>query len=471
MRSLVTVVVWMSLMLPFTAFSQRRGKKIDMLVLGGTVVTMDGARRIIEDGAVAVSDGRVVEVGTASDLQSRYAADETIDARGNVIIPGLINGHTHVPMTLFRGLADDLDLSEWLTKYIFPAEAKNVNEDFVRVGTRLGIAEMLRAGTTTYCDMYYFEDAVADETAKAGMRAVLGETIIDFPVADNKNNGEAMAYAERFLNKWKGNKLITPAIAPHAPYTVSEEHLRAIKALSDRTGAPIVTHISETLKEVEDITRSKGRPPIEYLDAIGFLNDRVIAAHVVHPNENELGILKRLNVGIVHNPQSNMKLASGVAPVPEMIRQGMRLGIGTDGAASNNDLNLWEEIDTAAKLHKVFSKDPKVVSAQQAFEMATIGGARALHMEQEIGSIEKGKRADLVIVDMDVLNQTPHYNIYSDLVYSSKAADVRTVIIEGRVVMRGGQLLTLNESEVKRKAREYRQRIMQSLAPAPTAKN
>lgn len=434
-----------------------------MLVVGGTIVTMDKDRRVIEDGAIAIKDGRIVEIGKASDLRGRFNAAETINASGKVIVPGLINGHTHAPMTLFRGLADDLDLSDWLTKYIFPAEAKNVTVEFVRVGTRLGIAEMLRGGTTTYCDMYYFEDAVADETSKAGMRAVLGETVIDFPVADNKTWPEAMAYTERFVKKWRGNRLITPAIAPHAPYTVSEEHMKAVRAFADRTGAPIVTHISETQKEVSDITASKRRPPIEYLESIGFLSDKVIAAHVVWANDNELSILKRNNVGIVHNPQSNMKLASGVARVPEMINQGQRLGIGTDGAASNNDLNLWEEIDTAAKLHKVFTKDPKVVSAQQAFEMATIGGARALHMEKDIGSLEQGKRADFVIVDMDVLNQTPHYNIYSDLVYSSKAADVRTVVIEGRPVMRDGKLMTLDEPAVKRDAQAYRQRILASL--------
>ncbi len=374
MHKLLAFVALISVMLPGAVIGQRRGQRIDMLVTGGTIVTMDGERRVIEDGAVAVSNGRIIEVGKAAEMASKFDSKQTIDAKGKVIIPGLINGHTHVPMTLFRGLADDLDLNDWLTKYIFPAEAKNVTDDFVRVGTQLGVAEMLKGGTTTFCDMYYFEDAVADETSKAGMRAVLGETVIDFPVADNKTNAEAMAYVERFVQKWKGNSLITPAVAPHAPYTVSEEHLKAIKSFSDRTGAPIVIHISETQKEVNDITSSKGLPPIEYLDRIGFLNDKVIAAHVVWPNEKELGILKQQNVGVVHNPQSNMKLASGVAPVPRMIADGIRLGIGTDGAASNNDLNVWEEIDTAAKLHKLISKDPRVVSAQQAFEMATIGG-------------------------------------------------------------------------------------------------
>jgi 5-methylthioadenosine/S-adenosylhomocysteine deaminase len=390
-----------------------------------------------------------------------------VDAAGKIVIPGLINGHTHIPMTLFRGLADDLDLQEWLTKYIFPAEAKNVTEEFVRAGTRLGLAEMIRGGTTTYCDMYYFEDAIADETAKAGVRGVLGETVIDFPVADNKTNAEAMAYVERFVKKWQGNELIVPAIAPHAPYTVSEEHLKTIRAFSDRTGAPIVTHISETKREVDDSLKAKGASPVDYLSRIGFLNNRVIAAHMVWPSDGEIEILKRDGVGVVHNPQSNMKLASGVAPVPKMMAEGLRVGLGTDGAASNNDLSMWEEMDTAAKLHKLISGDPKVMSAEQAFELATIGGARALHLEKEIGSIEKGKRADIVLVNRDALNQIPLYNVYSDLVYATKASDVETVIINGRVVMRDRRLLTLDEAAIKEGARVFREKVIKSLGGSP----
>src|SRR5437588_3495031 len=366
--------------------AQRRKTVVDLIVSGGTVVTMDGPRHLIEKGALAIKAGRIEAIGRARDNDQRYAARKVINATGKVVVPGLINGHTHVPMTLFRGLADDLDLQEWLTKYIFPAEAKNVTEEFVRVGTRLGLAEMIRGGTTTYCDMYYFEDTIDYETAKAGMRGVLGETVIDFAVAYNKTNAEAMSYVEGFVKKWQGNALVIPAVAPHAPYTVSEEHLRAIRAFSDRTGAPIVTHISETKREVDDSIKAKGASPIDYLNRIGFLNNRVIAAHVVWASEEELGLLKKLGVGIVHNPQSNMKLASGVAPVPEMLKLDLPVGLGTDGAASNNDLNIWEEIDTAALLHKLIARDPKVVSAQEAFEMATIRGARALHREKEIGS-------------------------------------------------------------------------------------
>jgi 5-methylthioadenosine/S-adenosylhomocysteine deaminase len=374
-------------------------------------------------------------------------------------------------MTLFRGLADDLDLNEWLTKYIFPAEAKNVNEEFVRAGTRLGLAEMIRGGTTTYCDMYYFEDAIAEETSRAGVRGVLGETVIDFPVADNKTWEQAIAYSDRFVAKWKNDKLITPAIAPHAPYTVSEAHLRDVSAFSKRTNAPIVIHVAETRKEVDDITRDHGASPFDYLARIGFLSDKVIAAHGVHVTDEEIGLIKRLGVGVVHNPQSNMKLASGVAPVPQYLRSDVSLGLGTDGAASNNDLSMWEEMDTAAKLHKVTTGDPKVVSAIEALELATVRGARALHLEKEIGALEEGKRADLIVVDMDDLNQIPIYNVYSQLVYATKAADVRTVVVEGRVLMRDRKLLTLDETTIKRDARAWRERIARSLAPAAPVAN
>ena len=433
------------------------------LITGGTIVTMDSSRRVIENGAVAVKGTEIVAVGAAAELARQYRGAKIINATGKAIIPGLINTHTHVPMSLFRGISDDLDLNDWLTKYIFPAEAKNVDEQFVRAGTRLGLAEMIRGGTTTYCDMYYFEDAIADESKKAGVRGVLGETVIDFPVADNKTWPEAMAYSERFINKWKNDDLIVPAIAPHAPYTVSTDHLMQVKALSDRLGADVVIHVAETKKERDDIKKQYGDTPVTYLNKIGFLNNRTIAAHTVWITDNEIDIFKRLGVGSAHNPQSNMKLASGVAPVPAMLAKDVAVGLGTDGAASNNDLDMWEEMDTAAKLHKEFTGDPKVVSAEQAFEMATIRGARALHLDSLIGSLEVGKRADIAIVDLDSLNQTPYFNIYSALVYSTKAADVRTLIINGRVVMLDRRLLTLNESVIKKDANRYRDRIINSL--------
>jgi 5-methylthioadenosine/S-adenosylhomocysteine deaminase len=466
MRNRLIVLITLMAMLTssVSAQSRRSAQRVDLLVLGGTIVTMDATRKVIDDGGIAVKDGRIVAIGPRAEIEAAYSSTKRVNATGKLITPGLINGHTHIPMVLFRGLADDLDLQEWLTKYIFPAEAKNVTEEFVRVGTRLGLAEMIRGGTTTYCDMYYFEDAIADETAKAGVRGVLGETIIDFPVADNKTNAEGMAYVEKYVSRWKGNDLIIPAIAPHAPYTVSEDHLKAVRAFSDRTGVPIVTHISETKRELDDSVKDKGASPVAYLDRIGFLNERVIAAHMVWPQGSDISILKNRHVGVVHNPQSNMKLASGVAPVPRMMNEGVLLGLGTDGAASNNDLNMWEEMDTVAKLHKVFTGDPKVISAQEAFELATIRGAQALHLEKEIGSLETGKRADFLIIERDAVNQIPLYNIYSDLVYATKANDVESVIINGRMVMQNRRLLTLNEATIKQQAGVFREKIIKSLS-------
>jgi 5-methylthioadenosine/S-adenosylhomocysteine deaminase len=473
LKILLIVFVSFLLIFPQFVFTQKKPslpKKntpnwtCDLLIVGGTVVTMDKDRRIIEDGAVAVKNGDIALVGTRPAVTKNLRCKQTINANGKVVIPGLINTHTHVPMGLFRGIADDLDLQEWLTKYIFPAEAKNVNEEFVRAGTRLGLAEFIRGGTTTFCDMYYFEDAIADETAKAGVRAVLGETLIDFPAPDNKTFDEAVIYTEKFVKKWQGHKLIVPAIAPHAPYTVSEEHLLKTREVSDRLNAPLVIHLAEANTETEFIQQKhKGLRPIEFVEKIGFLSNKTIAAHVIQANEKELGILKNRGVGIAHNPQSNMKLAAGVAPIPMMLKMDLPVGLGTDGAASNNDLSLWEEMDTAAKVHKVFSGDPKVVSAQEAFEMATIRGARALHLENLIGSIESGKRADLVIVDFNKLNQTPTYNVYSSLVYATKADDVNTVIINGKLVMRERRLLTLNESVIKKDANLFHQKIINSL--------
>jgi len=441
-------------------------ERVDLVISGGIIVTMDARASVIDDGAVAIRRGRIVAIGRRSEIASRYVAPRTIDARGRAVIPGLINTHTHVPMTLFRGIADDLELNEWLTKYIFPAEAKNVDQSFVRVGTRLGLAEMIRGGTTTYCDMYYFEDAIAEETARAGMRAVLGETVIDFPAPDNKTFAAALGYAERFVQRWQGHRLIVPAIAPHAPYTVSEDHLKEVRALADRLNAPVIIHVAETRKEVADIMQQKGTTPVQYLARIGFLNGRTTAAHLVHVNDDDIALLKKLDVGVAHNPQSNMKLASGIAPVPKMLAAELAVGLGTDGAASNNDLNMWEEMDTAAKLHKVATFDPRVVSARQALWMATAGGARALHLERETGTLEVGKRADIVIVDLDRLHQTPRYDIYSHLVYATKASDVRTVIVDGRVLMRDRRLLTLDEAAIRREARQWQRRIAQSLRAA-----
>ena len=438
-------------------------ERVDIIIRGGTVVTMDGSSRVIDNGAVAVKGERIVAVGTAAEIAAKYSAPRAMNATGKVVMPGLINTHTHIPMVLFRGIADDLVLMEWLQKYIFSAEAKNVDEQFVRWGTRLGCLEMIQGGTTTYVDMYYFEDAIADETALAGMRAVLGETLIDFPAPDNKTWDAGIIYTEKFAAKWKGHALITPAIAPHAAYTVSTDHLKQAHSFSERFRIPLVIHAAEDPAEVKTIQERYGSSSVAYLDRIGLLDERVIAAHMIWPTSDDISTLAKRRVGVAHCPQSNMKLAGGAAPVPQMLKAGVAVGLGTDGAASNNDLNLWEEMDTAAKLHKLTSKDPTVINAREALEMATIRGARAIHQDKEIGSLEAGKRADLIIIDMDSTHQTPLYNVYSQLVYATKASDVETVIIDGRVVMMNRRVLTIDERSVRAKANEYRDRIRKSL--------
>ncbi len=463
-KTVIILFLVLALVATVLPFCSSAAERVDLIVRGGTIVTMNAQGQVIENGAVAIRNERIVAVGTTADIVAKYVAARIISATGKVVMPGLINTHTHVPMGLFRGIADDLMLMEWLQKYIFPAEAKNVDEEFVRWGTRLGCLEMIQSGTTTYVDMYYFEDAIAEETAKAGMRGVLGETVIDFPVPDNKTWEAAMAYAEKFVKKWKGHPLITPAIAPHAPYTVSTEHLKQTHDFATRHNVPLIIHILEDQSEVKTITEKYGASSVTYLDRNGLLDDRVIAAHMVWPSAEEIGILAARGVGVGHCPQSNMKLAAGVAPVPQMRQAGVAVGLGTDGAASNNDVSMWEEMDTAAKLHKLIAKDPTVVSAREALEMATIGGARAINLDREIGSLEAGKRADLILVSLNGAHQTPLYNVYSALVYSTKASDVETVIINGRVVMQNHQVLTLNERLVKAKAKEYRDRIRKSLA-------
>ncbi len=439
-------------------------EKVDLLITGGTVVTMDAARAIVENGAVVVNGDTIVAVGPRSELEARYAARQTIDAKGGLVLPGFINGHTHVPMTLFRGLHDDVTLNDWLYKYIFPAEAKNVNEEFVRWGTRLAAAEQIRGGVTTFADMYYFEDAVAEETKAAGMRGVLGETFIDFPAPDNKSEAEMLAYTEKFLKKWQGDPLIHAAAAPHSIYTCSQKTLQDAAALARKYHSPILIHTSEMKKEWEDSQKTNGMSPVQYLDKIGILGPDVVSAHCIFVDAADEKTLAHRGVGCVHNPSSNMMIASGVSPVAEMRAAGVAVGLGTDGpAGSNNDLDLMEEIDLAAKLAKITKLDPLALNAKAVVEMATIDGARALHMEKEIGSLETGKKADIVLISLDEPNAVPMYDIYAQIAYALKGSDVETVVIGGRIVMRDRKLLTVNEEQAMAKAREYKKSIAASL--------
>ena len=459
----VTFLMTAIVVLRSFAISQAR-ENVDLIVSGGIVVTMDGARQIYRDGSVAVRGDSIVAVGPRSDVEGRYHAAQMIDARGRLVLPGFINGHTHVPMTLFRGLHDDVTLNDWLYKYIFPAEAKNVNEEFVRWGTRLAAAEQIRAGVTTFADMYYFEDAVAEETKAAGMRGVLGETFIDFPAPDNKSEAEMLAYTEKFLKRWKGDALIHAAPAPHSIYTCSKKTLQDAAGLARKYHAPILIHVSEMKKEWEDSEKKNGMSPVAYLESIGVLGPDVVAAHCIFVDAADEKLLAKRQVGCVHNPSSNMMIASGVSPVAEMRAAGVAVGLGTDGpAGSNNDLDLMEEIDLAAKLAKISKMDPLALNAKSVVEMATIDGARALHMEKEIGSLEAGKKADLVMISLDEPNAVPMYDVYAQIAYSLKGSDVETVVIGGRVVMRERTLLTIDEPRVLEKAREYGESVKKSL--------
>ena len=436
----------------------------DLIVTGGIVVAMDGARTIYHDGAVVVKGDTIVAVGPRSEIEAKHAASDTIDARGKLILPGLINGHTHVPMTLFRGLHDDVTLDDWLRKYIFPAEARNVNQDFVRWGTRLALAEQVRSGVTTFADMYYYEDAVAEETKAAGMRAVLGETWIDFPAPDNKSEAAMAAYTEKFLKKWAGDPLIHAAVAPHSIYTCSAKTLNDAAALARKYHAPLLIHVAEMKKELDDSLKQNGLTPVQYLDKLGILGPDVVAAHCIFVDDKDRQILAKRQVGCVHNPSSNMMLASGVSPVREMRAAGVAVGLGTDGpAGSNNDLDLMEEMDLVAKLAKITEMNPLALNAKAAVEMATIGGARAIHMDKDIGSLEPGKKADLIVIALDRPNAVPMYDVYAQVAYALKASDVDTVVIGGLPLMRDHKLLTVDEAAAVAKAREYQKTIADSL--------
>ncbi len=421
----------------------------DLVVTSRWVITMDGARRVIQNGAVAIKGDHIVGVGPTAEVVKAWTGRQRIDAGDAIIAPGLINTHTHAAMSLMRGIADDLKLQDWLEKYIFPAEAKFVSPEFVRAGTRLAALEMLLGGTTTYTDMYYFEEVVAETTKEAGMRGVLGETVIGFPVADAKTPAESLERTENFFRKYRKDPLITPAVAPHAVYTNSDQTLKSCRALANRYNMPLLIHLSETKRENDEMMVKVGMSPTKYLDSLGVLEGRTLGAHGVWLDDQDLDILKKRGTGLAHCPSSNMKLASGVAPVTKILERGIAMGIGPDGpAGSNNDFNMFEEMDLAAKLAKVTTMNPQALPATQALEMATIIGARALGMDKEIGSLEVGKKADLITVRTRRANAMPLFNPVSQMVYSLKAGDVSDVIINGRIVVRARRVITLDANAI-----------------------
>jgi 5-methylthioadenosine/S-adenosylhomocysteine deaminase len=442
---------------------QPAARRVSLIVTNATVVTQDREHRVLERGAVAIDGATIAAVGTAGEVAARFTAADTIDASGMVVLPGLINTHTHAPMVMYRGLADDLALMDWLQQYIFPAEAKTVSPEMVRIATRLAALEMIQSGTTTFADMYYFEEEVGRAARAAGLRGVLGETIIGFPVADARTPADALRRTEAFIKEFQGDDLITPVPAPHSMYTLDEASLVASRQLADRYGVPLLIHLAETEDEV-GISRERHKlTPVAYLESIGVLGPKVVAAHGVWVDEADTAILKRRGVKISHNPESNMKLASGTAPVTRYLKEGLTVSLGTDGAASNNDLDMFEAMRQAAFLHKLATRDPQAVPAATALEMATMGGARALGLESKVGSLEAGKHADLIVVSMKGARQTPMYNAVSHLVYVTRGDDVQTTVVDGRVLMRDRRVLSLDERAVLADARALAQKVREAV--------
>ena len=439
-------------------------KTVDLLFTNAHVLTMNGDLRQYEKGSVAVTGDSVIAAGDEGELRRQYEAKEVIDCAGKVLMPGLVNAHTHVPMTLLRGLADDLRLDVWLMGYIMPVEREFVTPASVRLGTSIGCAEFIRSGITSFADMYYFETDVAQATADAGLRAVCGQTILKFPTPDADSYEESLANTREFIEKWLKHPLIIPAVSPHAPYTCTEEILRATSALAAEFDVPLHTHLSETFVEVENARKDWGMPVIPYVKKQSIFDAKVLAAHCVHVDTGEINTLHHHGAGVAHNPSSNLKLASGAAPVAEMLKVGLNVGIGTDGPASNNDLDMFEEVRLAAFLSKFRTNDPTSLPAQTALLMATRLGAQALHIGDLTGSLEPGKRADLILIDINSLHTSPHFRrdpnaAYAQLVYATKSTDVTDVMVNGKWLMRNKQLTTINEEELLAEAADYAEKV------------
>jgi 5-methylthioadenosine/S-adenosylhomocysteine deaminase len=426
---------------------------ISLIITNGIVVTVDGNRRVLNPGAVAISGTDIVAVDTPAAIASRYKAAQTLDAAGKVVMPGLINTHTHAAMVMYRGLGNDLNLMDWLQKYIFPAEGKTVSPEFVRVGTRLALLEMIQSGTTTYADMYYFEEEVARVTKAAGVRGVLGQTVIEFPVPDAKTPADALKRMEAFAKEFASDDLITPSVAPHSVYTLDAKTLSATSELAKRLKIPVQIHLAETAAEIGLSQERHKMRPVAILESLAFWAPITIAAHGVWIDDDEIALLKQRNIGVSNNPESNMKLSSGTAPVVAYRKAGVNVGLGTDGAASNNDLDMFEAMRQVAFQQKLITKDPTAISAPEAIEMATIGGARVLGQQARIGSLEPGKRADVIIVGMSRPRQQPLFDPIAQVVYASRGDDVETTIVNGKLLMRDRKVLTLDESKVLSEAR------------------
>lgn len=427
--------------------------EIDLIVSGAYVVTMDPAQPVITGGAVAVDDGVILAVGTRDEITARYAAAEKIGGADRALLPGLINGHGHAAMVLFRGMADDLDLMTWLQNYIFPMEGRFVNADFVRIGVRLACWEMIRGGTTTFVDMYFYPDVSSAVVEDCGLRAIIGAPSIDFPSPGFKGWDDSFAASVDYVKRWTGrNSRITPAFAPHSAYTVTPDHLRQLLASARELDAPVLTHIAEDKSELPILQERYGKTPVVHFSDMGFLDHKLIAAHMVWPDPAEISMLARDGVGAIHNPTSNMKTAAGISPVPELLAAGVHVGLGTDGAASNNNLDMWGEIRLAALIHKGFRGDATLMPAPTVLRMATQGGANAVGLGDKVGALLPGRRADMIQVSLESPGLAPLYDIVSHLVYVVNSRDVVTTIVDGNILMRDGKVLTLDAAAVREAA-------------------
>ena len=438
-------------------------QEVDLIITSEKALLLDAQNTVLEHAAVAIKTGKIVDVGPSEKITRHYQAGKLIVTGDSLMMPGFVNCHTHAAMTCFRGIADDLELMDWLNNYIFPAEAKNVNPELAYWGSLLGAAEMIKSGTTTFCDMYIFEDETARAAKEAGIRCLIGEVLFDFPSPNFKTVADGIAYTKMLAEKWKDDPLINIIIEPHALYTCSRPLLTDVKKLAEDYHLPIGLHLLENAAEKKQLEEKFGKGAVQFLHDIGYLDENLIAFHGVYISEDDMKLLADHGCKVSHNPASNMKLASGVAPVPEMLKAGITVGLGTDGCASNNNLDIIKEMGTAARLHKVARLDPTVLDAKTVMRMATIEGAKVLGMENKIGSLEAGKQADIIIIGLNKPHLTPLYNEYSHLVYAASGADVDTVLINGKLVMENRQLLTINEEEVMRKVRETAIRVKQSL--------
>jgi 5-methylthioadenosine/S-adenosylhomocysteine deaminase len=439
-------------------------RKVDLVLDNALVVTMDDAYRIFSDGALAVQSDNIVAVGPSTEIKASFSSEEVVDCGGRTVIPGLVNAHTHISMTLLRGMADDERLDVWLMGYIMPVEREFVDREYCRVGAGLACAEMIRGGTTCFADMYYFEDSVAEAVAEAGMRAVCSQTVMKFPAPDAETFEDSLAASRDLLTRWQDHPLIVPSVAPHAPYTCTTEILRASVELAQEFDVPLHIHLAETRQEVEQWHLTHGMRVVPWMQKEGLFEAKVIAAHCVHVDGEEIHLLRRAGAGIAHNPSSNLKLGSGLAPIASMLESGLSVGLGTDGAASNNDLDMFEEMRLATFIAKAMSGDPTTLPARQTFAMATRLGAKALHLDDRIGSLEPGKKADIVLVDMTGSHSVPHFtrnpdSVYSRLVYASKSSDVTDVMVGGRWLLRERALRTVEDGFLKQSGNAYASRI------------